>query len=290
MDTNQLLAFISVAESGSFSLAAEKLHLTQPAVSKRIATLEQILDTKLFDRVGKRIILTEAGEILLPDARKLLNDLNNTRTSIENLSAAVTGRLRIGSSHHIGLHRIPPVLKAYTNTYPDVITDITFVDSEEAYSQVLHGELEIAVVTLSPHRIQEIQATTLWTDPLCFMASIDHPLAKLKSLQLDDLLEFPVILPAMGTFTRQVVDEVFTANRLSLQVEMSTNYLETIKMMVTVGMAWSVLPKIMHDKQLSILPLKQVNLNRQLGYIYRQDRELSNAGKAFIELLKGNQG
>ena len=109
MDTQNLKAFLLVAESGSFSLAAEKLHLTQPADSKRVAQLEEQLDTHLFDRIGRNVSITEAGEALLPHARAVQLELQAAEQSVRDLAGEVTGQLRLATSHHIGLHRLSRV-------------------------------------------------------------------------------------------------------------------------------------------------------------------------------------
>ena len=114
MDTNSLRTFITTAELESFSLAAEQLYLTQPAISKRIAALEEELGAKLFDRIGRHVSLTEAGRTLLQRARIILQEVEDSRRLISNLSGTVSGRLSIGTSHHIGLHRLPPVLRRYS--------------------------------------------------------------------------------------------------------------------------------------------------------------------------------
>jgi len=135
MDLANLNAFIAVAETRSFSLAAERLHLTQPAVSKRIAALEAQLDVRLFDRLGREIGLTEAGRALLPRAYQILNVLDDTRRALTNLNGDIGGRLSLATSHHIGLHRLPPLLRAFTRAHPQVSLDIRFLDSEVAYER-----------------------------------------------------------------------------------------------------------------------------------------------------------
>jgi DNA-binding transcriptional LysR family regulator len=292
MDTHQLSAFIAVAESSSFTQAADSLHLTQPAVSKRINLLEQFLGNRLFDRIGRRVKLTEAGQILLPHAKKILREMEDTRNAVQNLSAAVSGRLAVASSHHVGLHRLPPVLKEYAVNYPDVAIDIAFLDSEKAYELIVHGDIEVAVVTLSNAGMEKIHGLKLWGDDLHVMTSPRHPLIRFKQVNLKDLLDYPAILPGRNTFTRQLIDGVFQEQGLQLEIEMSTNYLETIKMMVSVGMAWSVLPKTMLDSTLRVLPVRTFRLQRNLGYIYHREHTLSNAASAFIALLHkygGNQ-
>ena len=285
MDTNQLTTFIAVAENKSFTLSAEQLHLTQPAISKRIRLLEVFLGNKLFDRIGKRVILTEAGEVLLPHAKRIIREIEDTRNAVNNLSASVTGKLTLASSHHIGLHRLPPVLKDFSSQYPEVSIDISFQESEKAYEQVSHGEIELAIVTLAIEKIEKIFSHTLWADELCIMTSQNHPLTNYKIVKLNNLLEYPAILPGNNTFTRQLVESIFKHEDLRLDVEMSTNYLETIKMMVSVGMAWSVLPMTMLDRSLTVLSVKNFNLVRKLGYIYHQHHTLSNAANAFIDCL-----
>ena len=104
MDTHALLAFIAVAETGSFSLAAERLNLTQPAVSKRVAALERHLGARLFDRIGRRVDTTEAGQALLPRAGKILREIAETERSLRDLDGSVGGRLAIGTSHHVYHH------------------------------------------------------------------------------------------------------------------------------------------------------------------------------------------
>lgn len=113
MDINTLKAFVEVAETTSFSKAAESLFLTQPAVSKRIASLEQELNVLLFDRIGKNVVLTEAGNKLLPKALDMLNQAEDIKRLASNLENEVKGELKIGTSHHIGLRRLPPRIKNF---------------------------------------------------------------------------------------------------------------------------------------------------------------------------------
>src|SRR5690606_2661470 len=123
MDTQHLQAFVAIAETGSFSAAAERLHLTQPAVSKRIAILEELLGCPLFDRIGRHISLTQAGLSLLPKAKNILQEVSAARRAITDLNGEVRGQLSIATSHHIGLHRLPPYLREFSKIYPEVRLD-----------------------------------------------------------------------------------------------------------------------------------------------------------------------
>ena len=125
----------------------------------RIAALEAQLGKPLFDRVGRQIGLTDAGRALLPHARRVLQEIEDGRRALSHLSDTVSGRLTLGTSHHIGLHRLPPVLSAYTRRYPDVDLDIHFMDSEDACEAVLAGKLEMGIVTLPTAPLPQLYAT-----------------------------------------------------------------------------------------------------------------------------------
>jgi DNA-binding transcriptional LysR family regulator len=286
MNTADVLAFIEVARTESFSQAAERLFLTQPAISKRVSNLEESLGVQLFDRVGRRVQLTEAGRALLPRARQWLLDFDDIRKSIADLSGPITGVLRIGTSHHIGLHRLPPTLRRFSQQYPEVRLDIQFIDSEEAYESVLSGELELGIVTLPPVPDARLLAEEIWDDPLAFVAGRDHPLASKPGLELPDLTSHPAILPSLNTFTRQIAARLFQESHLELNVTMATNYLETIRMMVSIGLGWSVLPASMANEDMVVLPLSGVEMHRSLGVVYHPRRTLSRAAGAMLDMLR----
>jgi DNA-binding transcriptional LysR family regulator len=285
LDTQLLQAFAAVAEAGSFSGAAEQLHLTQPAVSKRIALLESQLDSSLFDRVGRQIGLTEAGRALLPHAQRVLQELRAAKRHIQDLRGGVTGLLTMGISHHMGLHRLPEVLQQFTQQYPEVRLDIDFLDSEEAYERVLLGEVELGVITLAPEEKPSLQQIPIWKDELVVTIARSHPLARQARVNAKALSEYRAILPGLNTYTGRIIKALFEAQQLPLDVSMSTNYLETIKVMVSIGLGWSVLPKTLLDDSLCGLNLIGQKLSRNLGVVTHRERSLSNAAKAFLQLL-----
>ncbi len=285
MDIASIRAFVAVADAGSFSAAAERLFLTQPAVSKRVAALETELEARLFDRIGRTVSLTEAGRALLPRARAILVDIEDSVRAITNLSGEVRGTLRFATSHHIGLHRLPPALKAFTRRHPEVRLDIRFMDSEAACLAVEHGELELAIVTLPPQPSPSLALDPVWEDPLGIVVSEDHPLAGRRRTTLSALLRHPAILPATGTYTRQIAEQAFRQAGAPLDVALSTNYLETIRMLVAVGIGWSLLPLTMLDGQLRHLEVRELRLARTLGVVTHRERTLSNAARALCALL-----
>ena len=284
MDNQNLKTFITVANSGSFSESAEQLHLTQSAISKRIAQLEQQIGKKLFDRIARQVTLTEAGAELLPRALRILQEYENALQAINDLSGEASGTLRLAISHHLGLHRLPPVLKQFVQKYPKVTLDIEFMDSEKACEQVLHGQSEVAIITLALESHHNIHSQKIWNDPLRFICAQDHPLATLTKPELKDLAEYPIILPGLNTYTGRIIQNLFQQEGIPLKAPMSTNYLETISTMVEIGLGWSVLPETL-VRELHVMPFEQVSIARELGYIHHMKRSQSNAAVAFLGMM-----
>lgn len=289
MRMNDLRAFMAVAQSGSFSMAAISLHLTQPAISKRIGNLERDLGLNLFDRVGKRVYLTDAGTLLMPRAAALLTEIDDTQRLLRNLHTQVDGTLNLATSHHVGLHRLAPVLKTFNLEHPAVQLEIQFDDSEAAHDLVRSGAAQFAVVTLNPEGPMELQYRPIWDDALQFVVAAEHPLARARSVTLAQLVDQPAVLPGLGTYTGRIVVNAFRDRGLQLDPRMSTNYLETIGMLVGAGLGWSVLPKSLVGEGMVTLDCDAPPMHRVLGTVTNPQRTLSNAAKAFLQVLERNR-
>jgi len=281
MQLNHLEAFVAVAHSGSFSVAADRLHLTQPAISKRIAALELDLGARLFDRLGRRTLLTEAGSVLLEQADSILAGLEDARRRITDMEGAVRGPVGIATSHHIGIHRLPPVLRAFRASYPAVRLDLHFLESEEACAEIESGRLELAVATLPIEPGPHLQIEPLWRDTLHVVRAASEP----TSTDHEFLATEPAILPDQDTVTRQIIERGFKALGHPVRVELETNALETIKMLVSIGLGWSVLPHTLLDDTMRVVDLSGLDLTRELGVIRERGRTLSSAGRAMYSTL-----
>ncbi len=289
MDTQALTAFLAVVETGSFSEAAHKLHLTQPAVSKRIRSLETQLNASLFDRVGREVLLTEAGKALIPPAERIVQEISEAKQIVGNLSQNVGGKLSVGISHHIGLHRLPMTLKAFAIEHPEVELDLHFLESEQAYHSVINRDIELAFVTMPRNLDKSLHMETVWQDSLQFVVSKEHMLARKATVRLNELCYTNALLPEPDTFTHKIVKALFEQHKLPLRTSLPINFLETIKVMVGVGLGWSVLPETMVDQSVKKLSVEDVNLSRKLGYIQHRNRTLSNAAQAFLAVLEKNR-
>ena len=287
MDISALQAFIAVARNESFSKASEQLFVTQPAISKRVAALEEELGTQLFNRIARQISLTEAGKHLLPKAQELVHQAEDMQRYASNLNDDISGNLSIAISHHIGLHRMPPILKEFNLRHPEVQLDIRFEDSDQAFSAVEHGDIEFAVITLPNQLPEKLVKETIWQDQLNIMVGLEHPLSSQSNISLGVLSNYPCVLPNQETETHKIIDRQFKQLKLEMQVQMVTNNLETLKMLVGAGLGWSLLPETMVDDSLRVLQIK-ANLTRELGVVVHRKRSLSNAAKVLLSLVRGN--
>ncbi len=288
MDINLLSTFITAAETGSFSHTAIRLHLTQPAVSKRIAQLEEHFNTRLFDRLNRELILTEQGRKLLPEAYQLTEQFRSMQQALSNDKDDVSGKLVMVVSHYIGLHKLPSLLQNFTQRHHKVQLKLTFIDSEAAASSLKHFDNELALVTLSDTLTQqhpELETKIVWQEKLAFVASKDHPLAQLKKINLKDLAQVTAILPDASTYTSSLIKQKFDQAGLFLDIAMATNHFDAIKMMVSLGLGWSVLPIPMIDGDLKKLDIKGIDIARNLGLVYHKKRQKSNTVQAFIDMI-----
>jgi len=291
MQLSQITAFLTIAELESFSLAAERLHITQPAVSKRIRQLEQSMKTSLFDRIGKRSILTPTGLAFLPHAQRILHEVNTYRLSLDGQNDQPSGSLTLATSHHIGLHRLPQILRDFKIKYPRVDLDLRFMDSEDACVAVANNEIELAIVTLPENADAKLNLEPIWIDRLLIVLAPDHPLANDDHIDQLKLLSYPAILPSMGTFTRRIINNYFSTRKDQMKIILETNYLETIKVMVSANLGWSMLPASMLDNTVIGKPLNSSGMNglkiqRILGIVTHQKRTLSLSSRTFILMLQ----
>lgn len=285
MNTAAIKAFITATEENSFSEAAEKLHLTQPGISKRIQTLENHLNSQLFDRIGRRIYLTQAGKAFLPHAYNILQAAQSGVNAVKNLSNQVQGELRVATTQHIGLHHLKDKVGDYVQTYPQVDFSLDFVHSRQAYADILKGKLELAVITAPSKLDDELKFTPVYFEQLYFVCNHQHPLASETAPSIKSLSLHPAVLPDSDSYTRRIIDQLFQERQLAINASVPSNYLEALKVLVSAGLGWSVLPQGLIDESLHQIPIENITLSREIGYLVHQSRSLSNAGEAFIEAI-----
>lgn len=242
MDIRQLKAFVAIAETGTFTAGAVRVHVTQAAISMQIRQLETESRTKLFIRAPRRVILTEAGEKLLVRAYAILREHDAALEELAALTGAHRGRLRIGSaSAMVSADPLPQILRELRKAHPRVETSVVSGTSELLVQQVLAGELDAAFVSL-PVEARGVQTELLNEDYLVAIASPGHPQAKQKIASAYALAGEKLILGERGGNTRRLIDQFFAHAGVKLKVTMELSRLSAIKRMVEEDMGVGIVP------------------------------------------------
>ena len=242
MDIRQLKAFVAIAETGTFTAAAARVHVTQAAISMQIRQLENEVGAKLFVRAPRKVILTEAGEKLLERAYVILREHDAALEEMASLTGAHRGRLRIGSaSAGVTSDPLPQLLRQLREKHPGVETSVSSGTSEELVQQVLAGELDAAFVSL-PVEARGIQTELLSEDSLVAIASPHHSMARQKVVSAYALAGEKLILGERGGNTRRLLDQFFSQAGVTPKVAMELSRLAAIKRMVQEDMGVGIVP------------------------------------------------
>lgn len=242
MEIRQLRAFVSIAELGTFTAGAQRVHVTQAAISMQIRQLENELGARLFIRAPRRVMLTEAGEQLLLRARQILNDHDAAIEEIADLAGAERGRLRVGSaSAMVTTDVLPKLLREVRRQHARADITVASGTSESLVQQILGGELDLAFVSL-PVEARGINTERLSQDQLVAIASPQHRLAKQKTIDAFTLAGEELILGERGGNTRRLIDQFFAQAGVTLHVAMELSRQQAIRRMVEEDMGVGIVP------------------------------------------------
>ncbi|HZI19198.1 MAG TPA: LysR family transcriptional regulator [Pyrinomonadaceae bacterium] len=242
MDIRQLKAFVAIAETRTFTAAAERVHVTQAAISMQIRQLEQEVGLPLFIRTPRRVVLTEAGERLLQRAHLILREHDAALAELAELAGAEHGRLRIGSaSGMVSAEALPAILRRMRRSHPQADVTVTSGTSAELVGKILSGELDMAFVSL-PVQARNIETELLSRDQLVAIASPRHPHADKKVISAFALAGERLILGERGGNTRRLIDEFFADAGLRPTVAMELSRQAAIKNMVAADMGVGIVP------------------------------------------------
>jgi DNA-binding transcriptional LysR family regulator len=294
MDLQQLRGFMAVAKHGSFSRASEALYRTQPAISKQIRALEESLETKLFHRLGRKVRLTDAGEILYRHAHRLFQVLDEARETIGELKGLQTGHLRISAASTIGTYMLPRALGRFKHRYPGIDISLAITNKARVLEQVLYHEADLGFVG-PPVQPEALQTETYLLDELVLIVDPAHPLAHEESVSVEQLEEEVFILREEGSGTREIMEEELSRKGLVLRKAMELGSTEAIKQAVAAGLGVSIVSKYAITLEvvmgrLCSAHIKDLNLRRQLSTVSHRGRTLPLAATAFLELLRESRG
>ena len=289
MDYDQLGSFLEVAKLQSFSRAAEKLFRTQPAISAQVRLLEQECGEKLFDRSGKKVLMTPAGEILYRYAEKMMSLHKEALQTIAELNQTPRGKLYIGANEATCLYVLPKTFARFKQLYPLVQISIYRNFSHKILQKVQEGVVDLGIVTL-PTTATNMEVIPVFRDEVQVVVPKGHPLSKNKTASVAELANHPLILPKTG-HTRVVIDRLLRDHRDHLQISMELASVETIKKFVGAGLGISLISRTYAQPEvaageLKLIPLGGQKIYRELGLVFRRDRYLSLPAKVFIEVVR----
>lgn len=255
MDLRQLEMFLAIVDSGSFTAAGDKLYVSQSAVSRQIALLEEELGGKLFKRVHRKIFLTPVGEVLLRHARKVYHDLREASVEVSEILELRRGSLRVGGGMSVCSYLFPPLLKYYRSLHPQIEISIAVGTNEEILRQLRSNQVDLALLSL-PYEDPDLSIIPAVEEEMVLVMERNHPLSRKRKITARDLEPYPFINFEPGSNTRKVIELFFEEEKVSVRSSMEIENVEIIKRFVEIGLG------------LAIIPLQTILIDRRSPKVY----------------------
>ncbi len=272
MDLRQLEIIRAIAESGSFTAAGEKLHVSQSAISRQILLLEDELGEPVFHRIGRRIRITPAGESLLQLSNRVFQDLQETVSAISDKQESLRGTMRLVGGMTVCLYVFPALLAEVRRAHPNLDLKITVGSAERSIAMLRSGAGDLGLITL-PVEASDLVSVPVLREELLLITYPAHPLAKKRQITPADLTRQPFILFETGSITRRIVEQFFMGERIDPEIVMETENVEIIKAMVRHGLGISIIPwqaaaDDVRTGQLCCTRIAGHALHRETGWLY----------------------
>ncbi len=290
LDSRQVRAFCALARTGSFTQAARELHLTQSGISHSMKALEADIGCRLLDKLGKKIVLTQAGEQLLHHAKKILQEMKTARETLGHLGKWGRGRLRLGASTTACQHIIPPVLREFKESFPEHAITIEPGDTPELLASLLNQRIDLALSLAASHEPQ-LEFHPLFTDELHFIVAALHPWAKAGRVERPEIPRQNYILYNKHSITFRLIEDYFRREQMVLNTVIELGSMEATKELVKLGIGASILApwiaqKEIEEGSLVALPLGRRKLLRRWGILHWRGKRLNLAEETFIGLCE----
>jgi DNA-binding transcriptional LysR family regulator len=293
MTLEDLRVFAMVAAERSFSRAARKLRRTQPAVSQAIRRLEEDTGEQLVDRSSRDGTLTDAGELLLEYATRLLRLVEEAAGAVADLRDIKKGRVLVGANE-AGVHAVLPLIQAFQQEYPGILVEVRRIPSRQMAQEVLLRTVDFGVLTFNPPE-RELLSLLLGTDELVLLVRPDHPFAGRKQVTMEEMGRQTIIAHNDPSPARDRVLRLYEQRHAPLNIRVSLPSLDGIKRAVETGLGVALLPRRcalgeIARGQLAEVRVPELRSPRQLRFVYRRDGDLSHAAEAFLEVARRRTG
>lgn len=289
MELAQLDAFIAAADCGSFSRAAELLHVAQPSLSNRIQSLEREVGQPLFERMGRGVKLTDAGSAFLPYAQRVLRTLNDGLMVLDGTREGTAGRLSIGTAPAVGTYVLPRLLKIFCDHREGVDVVVRTGHSDEVLQLVLDDDVQIGFGRPINH--PDVRTVQLYQDELVLVVSSEHRYAKRGSVRVEELAEEALILFDRDSGYYSMILGLFRDLGVAPQQTMQLDSIEATKKMVEANLGIALLPELSVDREIRLGTLHKVHIEsadpveRDIAVMYRRNKPQSGPMAAFLDLL-----
>ncbi|MFJ4256894.1 LysR family transcriptional regulator [Pseudomonas monteilii] len=287
-ELQDIRSFVKIAELGSFHEAAEALHLSQPALSRRIKKLEEGLGTALLERTTRRVGLTSVGRDFLPKARRLLDDFEDSILSIRELAERQTGQVTLACIPTAAFYFLPSVIRDYNERYPKIRIRLLDLSANDGLEAVLRGEADFGINMMSGQH-PDIEFVSLVQEHFVLACRRDHALANRKAVTWTELAEHRLIGVGRLSGNRMLLDHALSGLNLRPKWFYEVQHLSTSLGMVEAGLGVSAMPSLAmptadHPTLVSV-PLIEPQVTRTLGLVYRRGASLSPAAEKFVSIL-----
>jgi len=290
VNLDQLRIFQAVAQSRSFTRAADLIHLTQPGISKHIKQMEEYFGVPLFDRSGRKVTLTEPGQVLFDATQEIIATIEAAERRIDDLKGLRGGKLHLGTSFPIGVYLLPAVLARFRKRYPAVEVTLDIALSDTIGPKLLANEIDLGLVTYE-QRDARLISRTFMTDELVVIVGRKHGWATKTRIKPQELLGETIIVAARGAGTRTIVEERLRALGIVLPNVLEFGNLEGVKHAVEAGLgasiqARSVVKREVGSGSLRAIKLASMDAKIEFLYVWRKNAHLGHAARALIGLLE----
>jgi len=291
MTLAQLRTFCTVARLNSFSRAAEQLHLTQPAVSAQVVALEDSLKVKLFDRVGKKVSLSESGRIALAAAEEILGRVALLQTELADLRELRAGRVAIGASQVVGSYLLPEVLAHFRTRYPGIEIDVRVEQTKRVVQMLVEGGLDVGLVGEgAPIRDERVAVKPVVRDELVLIVPANHVFAQMRSVPPASLKQMPFVLPRRDSASAESLMEQLSAAGIEPDSVMELGNIGAVKRAVEAGLGISVVSRLavaheLRDGRLRSVKVRGMKLERQISLCWHHGKPFSKATEAFVRFV-----
>jgi LysR family transcriptional regulator, cyn operon transcriptional activator len=283
LELRHLRYFLAVADSAHFTKAAAILHVTQPTLSHQIRQLEDQLGLPLFDRVGRRVRLTAAGELLLPHARRVLRQLEEAESALGELLGLKRGVLKVGIVQTVNACVIPEIVGRFSKAHPGIQVACSEMAVDEIETGLEAGRLDVGIGFLPPLR-KSLQGEVLFAEELVAVVSTAHPLAKHRQLRVRDVAKHPLVLLSPKYCTRQLIDDAFTQARARPNIQIEMNSIDSILSTVREANLATLLPSLalcQRDLGFKAIRVTHPTPKRSVGLLWAAGAQRRLAAKAF---------